>query len=252
LGEYPSNHHTHSIFWFFDHLQEKKPLMNIEIGDMITTRKWIGPQFLEYSHSGIVVKRPYWSTTRRAFMVDIVDCLNQGCGVSHAVLSGKGPNEVRVVRLRKDVADRSLIIHTVVLISKKIAELPNVQYCFVPRQFVRALLKRCFVKNPNFKESLRYYENLKEFLAGESDPPEQRMGFFCSRFALLVYQLAVLMLNNGNVSNLKPCFAFQPMYCRPDHVARIAESPITASCWEHADIKGFEKYWFRGDDRLDQ
>lgn len=132
--------------------------LDIQIGDLITTRKWVGPKFLEFSHSAIVIDLPTWSKDHDAYIVKVVDYLYDGCKISHLLNNGKGKNTIRVVRLKKNVPNRDLIINMVVKIALKATKLPNADYCFVPRQFIRVLLRKCFVKDPNFQEAKKYYE----------------------------------------------------------------------------------------------
>jgi hypothetical protein len=230
-----------------DHSVRRKDLNpDIELGDLLITKGWIGPPYLTYQHSGMIVDIHGIGKLgpRPANLFDVVDCLMDGCGISRLAYTGTDTKEVRIVRLKKDFPRRKLIIYHAIWISYKIMKLPNVTYANVPFQFGRLLLKKCFRPVSTFEEAKKYYEILKDYLNG-GPPVTKKLAFFCSRFSLLVYQLAVLLIENGNVDKLHPFFSYEPKYCRPGHVASLADESITSPYWEKHDIVGFAQVWHR-------
>ncbi len=228
----------------------KKP--DIQRGDLIITKGWIGPPFLTYAHAGIVIEMNNMFLKEKStnqplvpvYACDVVDCLYDGCGISRTVYGAQGKREVRVVRLKSDFPKRNEIIAKVIEVAIKIMQLPNVKYANIPYQFGRLLTGRCFRTYATFDEAREYYSLLKEYLNG-GPIVTQKLAFFCSRFSLLMYQLAILMLEDGNVDKLHPFFAYEPKYCRPSHVADLSQNPQTKPFWEQVDITGFRGLWFR-------
>ncbi len=216
-------------------MDDLEPADSLEPGDLVILP---GGAF---GHAALVTSRIHSASDKVEFAA-IFDCLSDGCD-ERALLFSKSfwepvpdAKTIQVVRLKPNVPNREIIIHNVGVVCNRLTGLKSrIPYCRGPRQFARAILRRCF-GNDDFSEAKEYYDLLLPFLLDKTQTinPNQ-MAFFCSRVVLLVYQIAVLFSYHGNAPNepydiedLKPCFEFKPMYCRPSHVAEL---PDMSTCW---------------------
>jgi hypothetical protein len=224
---------------------------DVQPGDIYSQHNWYSffENPLSYQHSGLVVGEPQDQGDGR-WSVAITDCMPElGC-TERNLLYDEHARKYAIVRLRlkNTVPYRKEIISTAVKLSRALAASPNIGFAHcvggthVAPQFIRLLTKNC-LGDVGWDELKKYLHIFMPVLKGKATITES-VGFFCSRFVLLMYQIAALWtLYQHNVSNkdilkfMQQHFDYHSKYCRPSHIAYL--NVFYPNTWKRKTVKGW-------------